>query len=288
MRSVKTIALGAAVAVCVFGMFAAPAFAKRTKKEVVFGKFTASKFGKTISESEPLTASGHGEVVSEESSGIALAGGALEIKECSRVLKSTGKVDSERSNTFFQTVTFKDCWERRPVADGTESVKLPTFKLSFEFHSNQSGVIGEGEASEVRITADSRVVVPIAKRAACQVTIPEQTIPTKAKTKPEKEYEAAFYETEIEPVAGKKKLKEFPSGFQEKLDIETEFKKVKAWIKPSEHCEFPEGTIDEEPESPGYGYRVFSKGRLDIELEEIEIKGGNVGFETKEEVEEEE
>ncbi len=284
MRSVKTILLGVAVAACVFGMFAAPAFAKKKpKKEVVFGKFTASIFGKTISESEPATASGHGEIESEEQPGIVLAGGALTVKECSRALHSTGKVDESRSNTFFQTVTFKDCWERRPVAAGTESVKLPTFKLSFEFHSNKSGVIGEGEASEVKITKDSRVVVSIAKKSACQVTIPEQTIPTKAKTKPNREYEAAFYETEKEEVTGKKKLKEYPSGFEEKLDIETEFKNVTAWIKPAEHCEFPEGSIDKEPETPAYGYVVYRKGHLDILLEEIAIKGGNVGFEPVEE-----
>lgn len=160
-----------------------------------------------------------------------------------------------------------------------------------EFHSNGSAVVGEEEPGTVKIKGASTVVIPTpSKKAPCAVTIPEQTIPTKAKTKPEEEWEAAFYLTEKETVEGKKKLEEFPRGFYEELDIETEFSKVETWIKPNENCvdtKGEEGAFDNEVGSPGYGYVTYGKGNLDIEIEEITIKRGNIGWEEKSEVEKE-
>jgi hypothetical protein len=265
--------------------------AKKEHAKVQFGKFIASLPGGTISEATPATATGEGEVLEgPKGPGIELAGGALTISKCAS-LSSTGKIDSEKSETILQNVTFKNCYAQSFTGTNREFIsetKLPKFTIAFEFHSNQSAVAGEAEAGEVKIKEKSTIVIPVpSKKAPCRVTIPEQTIPLKAATKPEREYESAFYATEKEPVEGKKNLERFPLGFQEKLDIETEFSKVEAWIKPGEHCVDVngEGAVDNEVGSPAFGYVVYDKGFFDIELEEVSIKHGNLGFEEKSEVE---
>jgi hypothetical protein len=278
MRSVRAV-LGVAVLLCVFGTVAAPAFAKKAKPPVVFGKFTASlPSGKPISPTEEATAKGHGELTS-----LNLANGALRIEECDDV-KSSGKVDEERSEGFFQNVSFKHCYATVSLNQGiTEKLRLPSFTLAMEFRSNKSVELGEGAENELEIVRPSTVTIPVGKKSPCKVTIPAQTTPKKAEGKPEKEYGAAGYETETE-AANKKK---FPSGLQEKLDIGMEFSKLEAWVKPNEHCVYAggeEGAYDNTPETPAYGYVVYTKGTLEAELEEITIKNGDLGFEPKPEV----
>lgn len=276
-----------------FAALAAPALAKKEHPKVQFGKFIASIPGETISESTPATAKGHGVVLEgPKGPGIELGGGALTIARCAKELRSSGQVVSEKSETFLQNVAFKNCYAQSYTGKNKEflsETKLPKFTIALEFHSNQSAVAGESPG-EVKIKEKSTVVIPTpSKNAPCKVTIPAQTIPEKAVTKPEEEYEAAFYETEHEEVEGKHKLEKFPRGFYEELDIETEFLKVEAWIKPGEHCidVSGEGAEDKEVGSPAYGYVVYNKGVFFIELEEIKIKDGNLGWEEKSEVEKE-
>lgn len=270
-----TVGIVAAV-VCAFGAFAGPAFAKKEKKAPVFGKFTASIPGGTISPEHPATASGTGEIFE-----LSLAGGALFVEGCLKEAKSTGTVVSESSETFFQNVTYKKCIANVAIGKSglTSRMKIPTFQLGMEFHSNHSAVIGEGEEENLKIVRPSSVTVKIGK-TTCSVVIPAQTIPVKAEKKPEKEYEAAGYETEFEPVS-KRKMAHFPSGFQEKLDAEWEFKKLESLVKPNENCTYKGGKLDNEPETPNFGYVVYNEGVFEGELEEISIKNGNVGFEPK-------
>ncbi len=274
MRRVRIVA-GLASVVCALGAFAAPALAKKEVKEVVFGKFVASIPGGTISSGSPVTAAGHGELTSLD-----LAKGALSITNCEKPLKSTGKVESESSNTFLQIITFARCFSKVGINhEVVEERKVKPFKLAMEFHSNHSVVAGESAPSEVKIVTPSTVTIPVAKGAACVVVIPAQTIPTKAERKPELEYEAASYETEVETGLNPKK---FPGGFQDKLNIEMEFNKIEAWLKPGAHCTYSggtEGRYDNEEGTPAYGYVVYTNGTLEAELEEITIKGGNLAFE---------
>lgn len=286
MRHIR-IMVGVVAATCASGMLAAPALAHKPKVKppVVFGKFIATyPNGTPISEASPATAKGHGELTE-----LNLAKGALVITGCEKELKSTGQVDSERSESFLQTITFRDCYADVNLnKELTEERKVPVFSLAMEFHTNKSVTVGEAEPSEVKILKDSTVTIPVAKHSACQVTIPAQLIPTKAELKPNKEYESAFYSTEKNTEV---KLKQFPRGFQEKLNIEMEFKKVESWVKPNERCIYgpgEEGRLDTEPGTPAYGYVVYNKGTFEAELEEISIRHGDLGFETKEEVEAEE
>jgi hypothetical protein len=277
MRRVR-IALGLAAALCAFGTFAAPALAKKEVKEVVFGKFKASyPFGPEITPTAPATSKGIGELTS-----LNLAKGALRIEACA--LGSTGQVTSQSSNTIVQNITFKGCYARVSLnKEITELTKVPKFVIGMEFYSNGSAVIGQ--PSEVKIVKPSTVTIQVGKHSPCSVTIPAQTIPTKAEVKPEREYEAAFYETEFEEGVN---VKKFPSGIQEKLDIEMEFSKIESWVKPGEHCIYgpgEEGAFDKEEGTPAFGYVVYGKGTLEAELEEITIKNGNLGFEPKKEEE---
>lgn len=275
MRHVRfTVGIVAAV-MCVFGAFAAgPAFAKE-KKAPVFGKFTANIPGGTISPEHPATATGTGEI--DE---LNLAGGALLITECAKEAKSTGSVVSESAETFFQNVTFKKCFAKVTIGKSglTSRMKVPTFHLAMEFHSNHSAVIGEGEEENLKIVKPSSVTVKIGK-TTCSVVIPAQTVPVKAAKKPEKEYEAAGYETTIFPVS-KRQLSKFPNG-QEELYIEWEFKQLESLVKPNENCTYKGGKLDNTPETPNFGYVVYNEGVFEGELEEIAIKNGNVGFEPK-------
>jgi hypothetical protein len=276
MRRVRVV-LGLAAAVCAFGVLAAPALAKKQKEPAVFGKFTASIPGHpgAISPATPATASGTGSVTE-----ISLADGALTIKECRKELKSTGKVESESSETFLQQIRFSHCYAQLKLEKskfiGKE--KVPNFTLALEFHSNKSAVLGEADESEVKVVTPSSVFIKVGK-FPCTVIIPSQTVPLKAEKKPEHEYEAATYETELEPA----NIKKFPSGFQEKLDIEMEFNKVVSYLVPNPPgCEAEPGTpVNEDPESPYKGDAGYSKGHMELELEEITIKHGNVGFAPK-------
>jgi hypothetical protein len=275
MRHVKVTLGIAAVVVCAFGAITSPAFAKE-KKAPVFGKFTASIFGRSISAAEPATATGTGEI--DEMS---LAGGALFINECGKEAKSSGKVVSESAETFFQNVKFSKCFAKVKLGNSglTSRMKIPSFTLGMEFHSNHAAVIGEAEENNLEIVRPSSVAVKIGK-TTCTVVIPAQTIPVKAEKKPEKLFEAAGYETEEEAVTKRKELSKFPSGFQQKLDIEWEFKKLMSAVKPNENCKYPEtgSKFVSNPESPNFGMVVYNEGSFEGELEEITIKNGNVGF----------
>jgi hypothetical protein len=278
MRSIRA-TLGLAVLLCVFGTVAAPAFAKKAKPPVVFGKFTASyPLGKAISPTEGAVAKGHGELTS-----LNLANGALRIEECDDV-RSMGEVDEERSEGFFQNVSFKHCYATVSLNKGiTEKLKMPAFTLAMEFRSNKAVELGEGAENELEIVRPSTVSIPIGKKSPCEVTIPAQTAPKKAEGKPEKEYGAAGYETETEEARKKK----FPTGVQEKLDIGMEFSKLEAWVKPDERCVYSggeEGAYDNTVGTPAYGYVVYTEGTMEAELEEITIKNGDLGFEPKPEV----
>ncbi len=285
MRGFK-IKLGVATTLCAFGVMAAPALAHHEHPKAVFGKFIANYplAPGAITPTTPTTDKGIGSV--EE---INLGDGGLVIKEepgklSGCAVRSTGKVEEESSEKFFQAITLSRCYAVKPFGkDGDEKIKLKKFHLDFLYNSNGSLNIGEGEG-EIKITANSTLSIPVGKNV-CTVVIPQQTLPAKALVKPGEEYEAAEYETEVNKEV---KLKKFPAGFQNKLDIEMHFDKVENWVRPTSSCEFPPGEVDEEVGSPAYGYVVFKKGSMAMELEEINIKEGNLGFETKAEVEEKE
>jgi hypothetical protein len=261
------IVLGLATAVCVFGALSASAFAAPPKEPTIFGEFTASITGKTLSPESPGIATGHGEVET-----LKLAGRTF---ECEKEMKSKALVTAERSSNFTTEVKLGKCYTEYSEGGGFFGKKYLKLKspLLFEFHSNGSANAGSGEA-DVIIHEDSAEVK--LTHSECSFLIPDQTIPLKAAARPEDEYESATYETESESVEGGK-LKKYPSGFHEELDITMEFKGIKTLEKPTETCFYKKG--EEGKYNPETGYVEIGGGIFEGELEEIKLKGGNIGFE---------
>jgi hypothetical protein len=264
MRRVRTAVLGVAVAACALGVLSAPAFAK---EPVIFGKFVANAFGKTIAPGSPAEAkTKEGEVED-------LVLGPVETEECEKELSSKGLVESESSETFFQNVKFSKCDVVGTFGKGANKVKVKdkvSFTLGMEFHSNRSVGIG-GEESEVKLSKAS-ISFKISK-TTCTIVIPAQSVPLKAETKPEKEFESAEYTTFEEPVEPKKKkLEMFPSGFQKELSVFFELKHVESLLMPNEGCESEQPVNSE-------GYVEYGNGKIEGELEDISIKNGNLSFE---------
>ncbi len=258
--------LGLAVAVCASATFAAPALAHREKPRATLGKFLASR-----SDGVPITPSDPAIARTKEGSVtfISLADETLNIEEgeCGKI-RSTGEVTSERSEEFFQEITFSKCKATFHSKNGKERAEIPKFKLAFVFHSNEAGRVGSGE-SEVDLGRSAIFIKTRKRPEGCTVEVPQQSLPVKAERKPEEEFESTEYSTEREPA----KLKKFPKGFRERLEVAVELKKIISYEVPDPpYCE-PEG-----------GFKA-DKGIVEFELEEIGIKKGNLGFETKQEVE---
>lgn len=266
------IGVGLIAALCAFCTVAAPALAvthkkTHTKPPKVLGKFVANyPSGKKINETSKAFDKGIGSVET-----LKLGDGGIEVESCKKV-KGQGGVDWERSDTLFELVSFTGCKVRTRFGEAAHAkgVKIPNFKIAFEFHSNGFVETGGGEATSVHINKTA-VYIKGPKGSPCTVELPSQTVPLKATKKPENEFEAATYETEKHPA----KIKKFPAGFEEELDLYTEMNKVVSKIKKSADC----------PVEPKYKNNT---GVIEIELEELKIKNGNLGFRDKAEVEAEE
>ncbi|SRR5579871_6369975 len=273
MRRLRITVVLAAIA-CVFGVVASPALAKKERPKAFFGEFFANyPSGKPITPSEPAVAStNEGELESLYVGGENTGPFAF---RCAS-LSSKAIVPWERSESFLTEIKFKKCEIGRHLTKGiTEWSKAKVGSgFEMEFHANGSATVGKTEG-EATIKKGTTFTVD-AKGAQCKIQIPEQTVPTKAENHPEKEFEAAEYATfeEEEPV------KKFPSGFQDRLEIEWNLSHVTFQIPvaPNSHCEYakePAGHYNPETKA------VEFKGVFAGDLEEIQIKKGNIGFTTE-------
>lgn len=246
------IALGLVVAMCAFGVVAAPALA--------FGKFRASIKGQTISEATPGFAKGHGEVEFARLGPYTI--------ECPKI-KDSGMVVSEESESFFTEILFNKCTTvSHPKGGvGVEEIKQIHFKLGMEFLSNFSAKVGEGE-SEVRITAPSEVSFK-AGPSKCVVTIPEQTLSTHG--------EAGVPENEEEMEERPGAIEKY-GEFRKRLDFTIDLKHLHAELTPNSHCRYEEGS-EEGKFNPETGMVEWFGSVFEGNLEEITLKNGNVWFE---------
>ncbi|HTZ65320.1 MAG TPA: hypothetical protein VMB51_14545 [Solirubrobacteraceae bacterium] len=253
MSKSKT-ALGLAVAVCAFGVVAAPALA--------FGKFYASTTGTTKGAGEAET----------------LKVGPYKIT-CENPIKAKGQVTStEPAESFYTEVKFRGCETVVKPAGGSgiEEIKKIGLNLGMEFLSNYSAKVGEGE-SEAVIKPGSEVSVK-AHGGKCTVVIPEQRLPLKQKEGVE--YEAAVPETV--DIAGPfeegtrqfEKYGEFRTG----LSFEINLKKIRSYITPNDKCRYKEES-EEGKYNPETGNVEFNGGLFVGDLEEIALQGGNLSFE---------
>jgi hypothetical protein len=253
MSKSKT-ALGLAVAVCAFGVVAAPALA--------FGKFYASTTGTTKGTGEAET----------------LKVGPYKIT-CEKPIKAKGQVTSTApAESFFTEVKFEGCETVvKPAGNsGIEELKKVGLKLGMEFLSNYSAKVGEGE-SEAVIRPASEVTFK-AHGGKCTVVIPEQRLPLKQTEGTE--YEAAVPETV--DLAGPfeegtrqfEKYGEFRTG----LSFEINLKKIRSYVTPNDKCRYKEES-QEGKFNPETGNVEFNGGRFEGDLEEIALHGGDLSFE---------
>ena len=239
MRTTRVAGVLAVAAVMALSVLASPAMAKEAP---VFGKFKAT--------------------VSGSAHGIGEAGemtlGPYHFEECEKELRSLGSVTMGESETFFQEVKFRKCETTRPGGGGLEETVYANFDLGMEFHSNGSMKLGPA------------AVTFQATNSLCEVTIPAQWVPAGAETEKgqERKWEAGIeYETEEEKTESKKF-----GEFRDRLDIEWEVKGVRTTVKLSPSCKYHGSHLN------SAGEAEFLSGRLEGELEEITLGGGNLSF----------
>jgi hypothetical protein len=276
MRSVRTIAIGCTAAVCAFGAMSAPAFAKELKPQPVFGKFVASTSGKTSATGEvselrlgPYKFTGE-QLFNESNEPILNGSGEPEFGPICSPLKAKGAVEAGESESLTQKIAFAHCVAYRSAGTGAEGLKervTAHFKLGLEFHSNHSATTGEVEESEVTLIPESTVTFT-GSHSTCTVEIPSQSVPIKAEKDPEEEFEAALYETEEESTEGSKTLEKKFGPEHDRLNVETEFSHVKTDVPLGNKCETKKGGEEHK----------YTNGVIDLELEDITLKGGNLSF----------
>jgi hypothetical protein len=297
MRRVR-IVLGLAVAVCAFGALAVPAFAKG-KEKLVFGNFAASAVGRTITPSDPAPIVENKEDEAEVTGlelgifkfGVLNSEKKPEYEEpCEKAPKVNGAIENEVSSTLLLEVHFKESVTSSTKA-GSVSGKKSSFKLAFRFKANESAEIGKSENGiEIAETA----VVLIKGESQCVVEIPAQTVPAKAAGNEEKFWEGAEYTPEKEePVENwelRKKLREqYPGDFKNRLEIETteKFKGIVSYVHPfetkSKICAPAKGEesgkLITEEGNPRKGDVEYTDGKVFMNVEGLEIKGGQLTFE---------
>jgi len=276
MKSLR-MTVGLAAAACLLAVSATPAFASKEKPKVYFGHFLASVFGQTISPANTVVAKGKGEVDELRIGPLAM--------ECETpsgyTLSAKAEVESERSSTFSPVVKINGCRTHLKFGKGGnfEPAKVSFGKgIKMQFQANGSAELGN-PAGEVKILETAPVQVKVAGHK-CKLFIPAQTVPVQAEKNPEKEYEVAEYGTEKEEVEPKL-IKKYPSGFKERLEVSWEMKKIRSYVpvEPGK-CEYEKGTEGKyQPAEEGLPERVeYTNGVFEGELEEVEIKGGELSF----------
>ncbi|MGP0101530.1 MAG: hypothetical protein ACLPUT_07920 [Solirubrobacteraceae bacterium] len=305
MRRVR-IVLGLAVAVCAFGALAGPAFAKKPK--LIFGHFAASIVGRHISPTETAKVVENKEEEAEVTGlhlgkykfGVLNSENKPEFGEpCEESPKVTGVVSKEESSSLLLNVDFRKCVTSTREEEGTTSAKISNIKLSINFKSNESGELGNSEGG---IEIAEKAVILVKGVGNCVVEIPAQTVPAKAAEKEEKFWEGAEYEDENEePVENwekSRKLKEqYPGDVRERLNVVTteKFKGILSYVHPfkkgTKECLPTKGeengklVTEKEIEvegkmvaNPYYGDLEYRNGRIDVTVNDLEIKGGQLTF----------
>jgi hypothetical protein len=217
MRNIRLVG-GLAVAVCVLAVSSAPAMAHQ---------FVANKTGKSIGK-------GYEEIPVEK--GVAPEFEPARMQEwrlgAFRILcyKATGmgEVTETASETFTTTTKYSKCgWypQKNTLHVGASFSKTG---ITVIYHANgYTEAVGNGEGEEYEFkkaeVLESAAYIKVSSTKLCKIVIPAQTIPVRAIKHPEEEFSSAVF-SNIETPATNMKL--FPSGFQKRMVISNEFKKI--------------------------------------------------------------
>jgi hypothetical protein len=288
MRAKITTGVALAVALCAIGAFAAPAFAK---EKIAFGEFEGSITGQNLETTPGVlkvnTVEGFTEITGLEIGPYTFGPknpttGEQETEEPCKSIKLSGEVKKEKSSELTFQLKFNKCpaWAEA----GALQEEVPTsFKLGVTLKSNFSAEVGKSESALEIEPGEVKFKGALKK---CPVIIPRQTIPSKLN--PEKEYEEIVeYENEsFEPegIEHSKHLKElYPSGEKETLNVEflERFHHIKAYVAQGGRCTNVKGIENGKvvtEEGPYKGMLEFPAGHMFGEIDDIEIKNGNLKF----------
>ncbi len=267
MRHLR-MALGLAVALCVFAVTAVPAMAH---------EFVPSKAG-------ALKAKGTNEFVTEE--GVKPQEQYNKAPDDSRVqvfkfssrltikclkTRASGTIPGP-SETVELAVKFTTCgWYPQassPLHTGARFELKEGKSFGFVFHANGfTEFVGNPELEEIEwkekpisgevevLETATELIIP---GHVCRIVVPAQTIPVKAVMHPEEEFTSVVYKNIEVPTTNKK----FPSGFQKKVVFESNLKGIKYELKGGEGTEQCEQFLGEEKKGSGGNY----KGNITVEV----------------------
>jgi hypothetical protein len=232
------LAVGLASMAAVLCTAAAPAMAH---------EFTASRLPRQLSEAEPGKTKGVGigsSTLGGEERSQELKFGAFSIDCAAKTSAdaiSEGAVSWATSQIFATEVKFTKCLTKANYGNfvaGT-STKFnfnpetkKTEPVKFVYHVNGFVELGSEEVeSEVEVGSGAASFTVGGK--VCKISWPAQIVPAKAAVNANGTYSAATYSTKEVPVEAK--IKQFPSGFQDKLVIQNEFKDME-WSYEEGQC----------------------------------------------------
>jgi hypothetical protein len=258
MRHIKLVG-GLAVAVCVLAVSAAPVMAHQ---------FVASKTGKT-------NGKGFEEIPVER--GVAPEFEPARMQEwrlgAFRILcyKATGagEVTEGTSETFTTTTKYSKCgWY--PQGTNTLHVAASFSKtgVTVIYHANgYTEAVGNGEGEEYEFkkaeVLETAAFIKVSSTKLCKIVIPAQTIPVRAIKFPNEEFSSAVFSNIETPATN---LKLFPSGFQKRLVISNEFKKMKFKYAGEETQCTTAPEFEKLSEEGGGGVTGVYKGQLEERL----------------------
>jgi hypothetical protein len=257
MRHLKT-AFGLAAAICLLGALAAPALAH---------EFVASKYKHEASEVEPFKTT----TKSLEETRQKFVFGRRTI-ECQKAI-GKGIITEDVSSAISTHLVFGKCGYL-PIPTKPEEFIPMSIKggLGIKFKVDGAGEFeGNGEGEELEYGTKAELLETAAKfyigaGKYCGIIVPQQTVPAKAKVKPEEEYSQVKYSNDLIPVEETPtKLKLFPGGFQHKLLLTFALQPFKYKYQEETQCFEHEEKVE------------FGSGQYKGELL-TEVNGGNLEF----------
>jgi hypothetical protein len=266
MRHVR-LTVGLAMAVCAAACIAAvPAMAETGKFHAYF------QTKRPITTEKPANIKGLG---TEESKWT--FGGPAGYNIVCHKTGAKGKMTEPFSETLQLNVLFSKCFVVYTLKFGEHYVKneyaarFSKEGIALVYHNNGFVEAIGGEGEEIEYTEGHKVLLlPVAAswtlpgktEPECVISLPEQTIPTKAIKEPNGTFSAAVYENQKEPIVSKY----YPLGYKERLSITNDFKFLK--------FKFTAGKCAEETE-----FRQGNRGTYNGSYLNEVIGGGNLAFE---------
>ncbi len=304
MRRLR-IVIGLVVGLCAFVALSSTAMAK---EKLMFGEFVASEVGHPITPSTPAKVIENKEdepaITQLDLGGVRFAtvepSKDKKDKEspCLKPPSVTGLVEEEHSKSLLTDILFRQC--QTSVNLGGTNVHSSTFGLQIRFYANESAELAQ---DAMRIEKTEYTLIHTAG-GKCTIAIPEQFIPAAAEEKEEKFYNVAEYTPEkeepIEKWETSKTLKEeYPGDFKERLTIETteKFRGIITYVNTTsadtgkhnacypikgeegnKHYETEKDLPGTETPNPWYHWTRYNDGKIGLEAEGLEIKGGQLTF----------